>query len=48
MIAPKELKTLSENIDKCEKDFIYLKKPSQVPQAYEQAINEVKRRRRFR
>jgi hypothetical protein len=48
MVSTKELVGLEQNIDKCEKDFNYLKKPSQVPQAYEHALNEVRRRRKFR
>lgn len=47
-MANKELKSLNEVVEKQEKDFQYLKKPSNVPQAYNQALIEITRRRKFR
>ena len=39
---------MRDNIERQHKDFQYLKKPAQVPQAYEQALVEMVRRRQFR
>jgi hypothetical protein len=39
---------MRDTIEKQFKDLQYLKKPSYVPQAYEQAIAEIVRRRKFR
>ena len=47
-ITNKELKALAEIVEKQDKDFQYLKKPSFVPQAYNQALIEITRRRKFR
>ena len=48
MITLKELKVIRDSIEKQDKDIQYLKKPSQVPQAYECAIAEIVRRRKFK
>jgi hypothetical protein len=48
IITLREMKNLRDNVDKQDKDFAYLKKPSQVPQAYETALQEMVRRKRFR
>ena len=42
------LLSMRDNIDRQAKDFQYLKKPAQVPQAYESALTEMVRRRQFR
>lgn len=48
MITQNELKIMKDALDKQAKDLLYLKKPSYVPQAYEQALAEIVRRKRFR
>ena len=42
------MKTMRDGIERQQKDFLYLKKPAQVPQAYEQSLTEMVRRRQFR
>lgn len=42
------MKNLRDNLDSQQKDFQYLKKPAQVPHAYEQALVEMVRRKEFR
>ena len=42
------LKTLSDNINRLERDFAYLKHPHQLPRAYEKSLIEIQRRKKFR
>ena len=42
------MKNLKDNLESQSKDFQYLKKPAQVPNAYEQALVEMVRRKEFR
>lgn len=41
-------KYLENVLVRLEKDFGYLKNPSQLPRAYEKALVEIKRRKKFR
>ena len=41
-------KFFTDMLAKLEKDFSYLKNPSILPNAYEKAVVEIKRRRKFR
>lgn len=41
----KDMKLLRDNLESQYKDFQYLKKPAQVPEAYEQALVEMVRRK---
>ena len=48
IITLKDMKNLRDNLESQQKDFLYLKKPAQVPEAYEQALVEMVRRKQFR
>ena len=48
MSAVDVVKMYTELLNKLDKDFSYLKNPSVLPTAYEKAITEIKRRRKFR
>ena len=41
------IKIVNQELDKIEKDFAYLLNPSQLPNAYQNALVEVSRRREF-
>ncbi|CDW86141.1 UNKNOWN [Stylonychia lemnae] len=42
------LRIMFDSIARLEKDFSYLKQPSQLPRVYEKALIEIQRRRKFR
>ena len=44
----RDLKNLRDSLESQQKDFLYLKKPAQVPAAYEAALVEMVRRTQFR
>ena len=46
--ASKEVRQAQIDLERLERDFQYLKKPSFVPQAYESSLKEMTRRKKFR
>lgn len=48
VITFETLKALNDNIARLDKDFAYLMHPSKLPRAYEKAMIEIARRRKFR
>ncbi len=47
-ITPEAIKVIVDYFTRMEKDFSYLTHPSKLPRAYEKALLEVSRRRKFR
>lgn len=44
----KESRQTAQDLDRLDRDFQYLRKPSFVPNAYENALKEMSRRKKFR